>query len=224
MSDYIDKDSENRIKEWNAFQSYIDGYRKSICILTKELRNDINLVYPLTFLIAHYIELEIKYLNLIWGNIFFEVYTIKSLNLTRNHSLIELIDASIDEWIDAGITNRDIAELKEYVIYFESYAKDRPLSESMRYPVDVNGKLIFNEEKIEDLEEINISEYINKTVKLLNILLIIEISHKLYNQNSIKMFMDHKNGESAPFDDDLKELEEVIKVYQLVLEDLRNSQ
>lgn len=215
--------NENRLYEWGSFQRYLNGYRNSILVLLKKLSQDSDLIFPITFLIAQFLELEIKYLNLNWGNVFFESYTIKSLGLDQNHSLLELFEASIEEWLLMGVTETEVESLKELINYYECFKQNKSLSESMRFPVDVYGNYIFNRKVIDKFSQDDILTYLGNTNKLLNLLLIIELKEHLYNQNDIKLIMNHINKYRNKPDNDIKEIEEIIHIYQRILADVYNN-
>lgn len=213
----LEKNDNNGDLQWNSFRDYLAGYKALILLTLEDIKEIKNIIFPLSFLVAHFIELEIKYLNLIWGSSPNEGYTIKSLGLNRNHSLQKLIEDSVEEWHHADVTKIEITKLKKLVKYFEDFSTTKSLSESMRYPVDVNGKIIVDLKRIKFTINSSIEEYFKNIKTLINLFEIIEIKHILYNASLLRVSLNYIKERDHSFDQKINELDEMCMVYNSLI-------
>lgn len=217
IADSIDEYENNGDLQWNSFRDYLDGYKTLIFYSIDNFDKNKNIVIPLNFLIAHFIELEIKFLNLIWGTSPNEGYTIRSLGLNRNHSIQRLIEDSVDEWYDADISVVEIIRVKQLVNYFEGFSTNKSLSESMRYPVDVDGNIIINLEKINSVKNFTFEEYENNIRNLINLFEILEIKHFLYNISLFRNLLEAIKVKGFTVNNTISELDEMCIFYNSLI-------
>lgn len=164
--------------EIQAFAFYLKGYRTSIDLLLSSINNELKIIFPLTFLIAHYIEILIKDMNLNYGLSRGE-YTLKDLKI-NSHNLNKLLEESKVELIDYGVKDSEIMELENLINYFISFGSSNIVSESMRYPIDLDNNLIISKDHILNLDNFKLSEFITNCNKVLELT---DYIYYIYNTN-----------------------------------------
>lgn len=151
--------------EIQAFAFYLKGYRTSIDLLLSSVRSELKIIYPLTFLIVHYIEILIKDMNLNYGLSRGE-YTLKKLKI-NSHNLSKLLEESKVELIDYGVKDSEIIDFENLLKYFVSLGSSNIISESMRYPIDLNNNLIISKDLILNLDNFKVNEFLFNCNKIL---------------------------------------------------------
>ena len=164
--------------EIQAFAFYLEGYRTSIEILLSSVKNERKIIYPLIFLIVHYIEILIKDMNLNYG-LSRGDFTLKDLKI-NSHNLIKLLDESKAEFIDYGVKDDEILDLENLLKYFISLSTINIISETMRYPIDLDNNLIISKDLILNLDNFNLNEFILKCNKILELT---DDMYYIYNLN-----------------------------------------
>ena len=174
----LDRNMNDVDVEIQAFAFYLEGYRTSIEILLSSVKNERKIIYPLIFLIVHYIEILIKDMNLNYG-LSRGDFTLKDLKI-NSHNLIKLLDESKAEFIDYGVKDDEILDLENLLKYFISLSTINIISETMRYPIDLDNNLIISKDLILNLDNFNLNEFILKCNKILELT---DDMYYIYNLN-----------------------------------------
>lgn len=153
--------------------TYFDSYLGSIVLLLNSLKSERSLIFPITFLLSHYLELWIKNIGLFYDLEYFD-YTFRCLNLV-GHNIYDLIinEAQMREFESSGITKKEIDDVLYLLDYFDKFTNNNTnLSIAMRYPISIDNKPTINM----NILNVNIDEYIN------NVKCIVEKTMDIYDK------------------------------------------